>query len=453
MLENKKKEEDVVIVGSGLAGSLLGIYLAQKGLSPQIYEFREDMRKASIGAGRSINLALSTRGMSALAEVGILDKIMDIAIPMKGRMLHDVQGDLTFQAYGRKENEVIYSVSRAALNIELMNLAEKETSSLIHFEHKCEKVDFAERKIDFLSPTGKKSVPYDRLIATDGAYSSVRLSLRKSSSLSYEQSYLEHGYKELTIPPTEEGGFRLEKNVLHIWPRGGYMMIALPNLDGSFTCTLFLPYEGENGFESLDTPDKVEKFFQKNFPDALPLIPNLLRDFFQNPVGSLVTVRCDPFSYQGEALLLGDAAHAIVPFFGQGMNCAFEDCSVLAQCWEKYGKWPEVFSAYDQLRKENTDAIADMAIDNFIEMRDHVRDPKFLLQKKVSLLLEEKFPEHFIPKYSLVTFHQVPYIKAQREGIKQKKILDQLCANITEAKDVNYEKAFQLIQDNLGEKL
>ncbi|MBL7742423.1 MAG: FAD-dependent monooxygenase, partial [Chitinophagaceae bacterium] len=398
-------KKDVTIVGAGLVGSLLSIYLSRRGHKVSIYERRPDMRKEKMSAGRSINLALSDRGIKALEEVGIMDAIREIAIPMHGRFIHNSDGNATFQPYG-KQGQFINSVSRGELNKKLMALAEKEGVDLF-FDHKCVSIDWNANAISFETPgSGLTTRNSKRIFGADGAYSAVRLQHQlQHDRFQYQQYYIDFGYKELTIPPAENGGFRMEKHALHIWPRGNYMLIALPNTDGSFTCTLFFPFEGDPSFASLDTKEKVKSFFEKTFADACPLMPELEDEFFNNPTSSLVTVKCYPWVREDKFALIGDAAHAIVPFFGQGMNCGFEDCSVLNGLMDKHGDdWETILDQYQQLRKPDGDAIAELALNNFIEMRDKVADPKFLLQKKIEARLHDKYPMKWIPAYSQVTF-------------------------------------------------
>ncbi len=439
----------IIVVGAGLAGSLLGVYLARRGFQVDVYERRPDMRKTRISAGRSINLALSTRGIHALKEVGLYDDIMKISIPMKGRMVHHLDGTLHSQPYGKNESEVINAVSRGELNMRLMDLAEAQGGIHFHFNQRCIGMGFDEGLVYLKDETTAHTytVTGETVIGTDGSASAIRADMQKVGRFNYSQQFLEHGYKELLIPPAPRGEFQIEKNALHIWPRKTYMLIALPNLDGSFTCTLFYPYSGENSFESLDREDKVSSFFQEQFPDVLPLMPRLTEEFFANPTGSLVTIKCDPWHVDDKALLLGDAAHAIVPFYGQGMNCAFEDCTVLNGCIEQHGRdWENVFRSFERLRKANADAIADLAVENFYEMRDLVTDPRFILKKEIEHVLEEKFPDRFVPKYSMVTFHRVPYSVAMKRGKIQEEILDELAANTERADRIDLEQASHLIQ-------
>lgn len=449
-------ETKITIVGAGLAGSLLSVYLAKKGFEVNVYERRPDMRKENIGGGKSINLALSTRGIHALKEVGMFDEIKKIAIPMYGRMIHSPEGELNFQRYGKDDSEFINAVSRAELNKSLMNLAEENSKVNFYFNERCNGVNFSNAEVNFHNertnePTKVKS---DIVIATDGATSAVRMEVLKVPRFDFSQVYENYGYKELTIPHGENVKFLLEKNALHIWPRGKFMLIALPNLDGSYTCTLFMAYDesfgGENSFEYLNSEERVKGFFYKKFADAVELMPSLIEDYFHNPTGSLITIKCYPWVIEDKVALLGDSAHAIVPFFGQGMNAAFEDCTYLNECIEKYGTdWKKVFEKYQLLRKENSDAIADLAQENFIEMRDLVADKKFQLKKKIEAELYKKFPNKFIPKYSMVTFHRIPYSVALQRGRVQENILNKLSEGVNEIEEVAFEKSYELIEKSL----
>ena len=357
--------------------------------------------------------------------VGLENELKDIAIPMPGRMIHFPNCELSFQPYG-KEGQAINSVSRSELNIRLMNAAEKEGVK-IHFNHKCKKVRPNEPKVLMQTPHGDHELQPDILLGTDGAFSAVRYSMQKSPRFNYSQQYEEHGYKELVIPPAEDGGWRIEKNALHIWPRESFMLIALPNLDGSFTCTLFAPFDGPNGFNQLNTEEDVSKYFDKHFADAVPHMPTLISDFFENPTSTLVTVRCSPWNVGGKTLIIGDASHAIVPFYGQGMNSGFEDCRLLADAITK-GKedWDQIFESFGESRKPDADAIADLALDNFVEMRDKVGDRQFLYRKKIEKAISEKWPEKYTPAYSLVTFSHIPYSEAQRLAYARNTILDRM---------------------------
>ncbi|MFN7691882.1 MAG: FAD-dependent oxidoreductase [Bacteroidota bacterium] len=424
-----QEKKDITLVGAGLVGSLLSIYLAKKGYRVNVYERRNDMRKSTGYAGRSINLALSDRGWKALTEIGIADDIKEIAIPMYGRFLHAVDGSTAYQPYG-KEGQAIYSVSRAGINCTLMDLAEKHEQVKLHFEMRCSGVDLKNNIARFIDHAGKEhTVHADLIFGSDGAFSAARLTQQTNiDRFDYHQFYIDCGYKELTIPAGADGAFLMEKNALHIWPRGKYMMIALPNKDGSFTCTLFFPFEGEKSFAALQTREQVKAFFEAEFSDAVPLMPTLLDDFFNNPTSSLVTVKCFPWTVDDKLALIGDAAHAIVPFFGQGMNCGFEDCSVLNSLMDKYDTdWKKILSEYQYLRKPDGDAIADLAIGNFIEMRDLVADPMFLLRKKIEARFNERYPEKWIPAYSMVTFSpHIRYSEALSKGKFQDKIMDEV---------------------------
>ncbi|MBK8786592.1 MAG: FAD-dependent monooxygenase [Chitinophagaceae bacterium] len=425
------EKKNTVIIGAGLVGSLLSIYLSKRGYKVKIYERRGDMRKQDMVAGRSINLALSDRGIKALEEVGLMDEIRKICIPMHGRFMHNADGSTAYQPYG-KEGQFINSVSRGELNCRLMDLAE-ENGVQIKFNEKCNSIDWKENKIDFEktdSPQSEK-VKANLVFGSDGAYSAARLTHQlQHDRFQYSQYFIDFGYKELNIPAGENGSFMLEKNALHIWPRGNYMMIALPNIDGSFTCTLFFPFEGETSFASLDTKEKVTTFFENTFTDAVPLMPTLTEDFFNNPTSSLVTVKCFPWIREDKFALIGDAAHAMVPFFGQGMNCGFEDCRVLNSLIDKHDdNWSAILNEYQSLRKPDGDAICDLALNNFVEMRDKVADPKFLLQKKIEAAFSKKYPDKWIPAYAQVTFSpHIRYSEALVSGQKQEAIMQQIMA-------------------------
>lgn len=419
--------EKITLVGGGLAGSLMAIYLAKRGFQVSVYERRPDMRFNKVAAGRSINLALSERGIQALKRVNLDDEVLVDAIPMYGRMMHDRQGNLNYQPYG-KDGQAINSVSRGRLNIRLLELADAYENIQLHFEHKCIQIDYdlGITKFELKDGTVVEDQA-DIIIGTDGAYAATRGRMQASDRFDYTQNYLYVGYKELVIPAGPGGIFNMEKNALHIWPRGAFMMIALPNPAGDFTCTLFLAHEGTPGFDHLKMDQEIIQFFEQEFPDTLSLMPELLNDFKENPIGSLVTVRCYPWTRGGKLALLGDAAHAIVPFFGQGMNCSFEDCVVLDECIEKYyPDWNRVFDQYQKLRKPNADAIADLAIQNFYEMADKVGDAQFLRRKKIEHDLCESFPELFQSQYELVTFSTIPYSAAKARGAINDAIIDEI---------------------------
>ncbi|HWR15324.1 MAG TPA: NAD(P)/FAD-dependent oxidoreductase [Terriglobales bacterium] len=446
-----KGAKEITLIGSGLAGPLLAISLVQRGFSVRIFERRPDMRRVRISAGRSINLALSTRGIHALTEAGLWNEMKKIIVPMKGRMMHSVAGELTFQPYGKDESEVINSISRADLNIALMNAAEKRGVK-IEFNQRCVGYDTRTGDITLRDAESHsdRAVASDIVIATDGAASAVRSEMLSIPRFNFSQQYLDYGYKELTIPAGPGGKPAIETNALHIWPRGTYMLIALPNIDGNFACILFLPFEGRDSFAELSSEGKVQRFFEERFPDAVALMPQLTENYFSNPVGAMVTIKCSPWHLDGRALLLGDAAHAIVPFFGQGLNCAFEDCSIFLELLDRHGPdWQTLFDKFHTARKENTDAIADLAIENFVEMRDQVADPHFLFKKKVELALESRFPGHFVPKYAMVTFLRVPYSVALARGRVQDRILSELCDSAKSLEDIDWNKAERLVHQQL----
>lgn len=419
---------NIAIIGAGLVGSLLAIYLRKRRYNVSLYERRQDMRKVAIPAGRSINLALSDRGWRGLQGVGIDDEIKKIGIPMKARAIHSVDGKIAFQNYG-KEGQAIYAVSRGILNCTLLDLAEKEGAK-IFFNERCTDISLTKNEMHFenFETQKKTSAVADLIFGADGAFAATRLQLQLSTDkFNYSQVYLEHGYKELMFVAGNNGAHQLEKNALHIWPRGGYMLIALPNLDGTFTVTLFFPLKGNPSFEMLNSKESVTKFFKEIFPDAVPLLHDLEGDFFSNPNGSLVTVKCSPWSFENKLVLIGDAAHAIVPFYGQGMNCGFEDCTVLNQLMEKHSdNWQKIIPEYESMRKAAADAIAELAVANFIEMRDLVGHPDFLLRKKIEGWFYEKHPDKWMPLYSMVTFSHIPYNEAQARGKKQDSIMDEV---------------------------
>ena len=425
-------KKSVTIVGAGLVGSLLSIYLSKRGYKVNVFERRADMRLETMSAGRSINLALSDRGWRGLEGVGIADDIKKISIPMYGRFIHHKDGTNAYQPYG-KDNQAIYSVSRADINMKLMDLAEQQENVNIQFNKKCTLINRKDLAITFEDNLTKEisNTSADLLFGADGAFASSRLSIQlQSDRFEYNQHYIDCGYKELIIPAGKNGEFLLDKNALHIWPRGSFMMIALPNPDGNFTCTLFLPFEGEKSFSNLKTDKQVEDFFKSEFSDAFTLMPTLISDFKTNATASLVTVKCAPWVFDNKIGLIGDAAHAIVPFYGQGMNCGFEDCVVLNELIEKHNdNWDIIFPEYEQLRKPDGDAIADLAIANFVEMRDKTADPKFILQKKIEAKFSQHYPDKWIPLYSMVTYSpHIRYSTALKEGQKQQKIMDEIMA-------------------------
>ncbi len=447
--------EEITILGGGLVGALAAILLAQRGHRVAVYDRRPDMRRTEVAAGRSINLAVSARGLLALQIAGLQQAVLDIAVPMPGRMIHSAEGETTFIPYGQRPQEVIYSVSRGALNKLLLDHAGHFRNVALRFNQRCAGYDAASETVWFIDETTQREhrIHAATVLATDGSSSQVRQSFQKClPEFRVTQEYLDHGYKEFTIPARVDGTHALQRDALHIWPRASYMLIALPNLDGSFTCTLFMPYEGEVSFASMQTPEQAVEFFEHAFPDAAALMPTLANDFAANPVGSMVTVRCAPWHIRGQAMLLGDAAHAIVPFFGQGMNCGFEDCTALAALLDSgLDDWAMLFAELQRLRKPNADAIADLALENFVEMRDTVADPKFQLKKQIGFELERRHPQHFIPRYAMVVFRpDIPYAEAQRRGIAQDAMLDQLTANIDSPDDVDWDLAERLLGNMAG---
>ncbi|MFH4964968.1 NAD(P)/FAD-dependent oxidoreductase [Gaetbulibacter sp. M235] len=435
------KQQNILVIGAGLCGSLLALRLGQRGYNVTVIEKRPDLRKVDISAGRSINLAFSDRGNKAMKLVGLEDKVKSLCIPMNGRMIHDTEGNTFLSNYSGRDHEYINSISRGDLNALLLDEAEKHENVNIYFNRKCKSVDFEKTTALFYDHDSKTDFIEDAdvIFATDGAGSVMRKSyyLEKKFLFSFSQDYLTHGYKELTILPTETGDYKTYKNALHIWPRGSFMMIALPNLDGSFTVTLFLSFdEGDYNFNSLNTPETVTEFFKKEFPDALALMPNLADDFFKNPTSPLGTVKCSPWHFNGNTLLMGDAAHAIVPFYGQGMNASFEDVVEFDAVLNKHNNpssksdWETIFKDYENTRKKDTDAIADLAIDNFHEMKEHVNHDLFREKRHLEMALEKNFPEEYSSKYSLVTFNEhIGYRDAMLKGRAQDKAILNMLAD------------------------
>jgi kynurenine 3-monooxygenase len=432
-----RKKDNILIIGGGLCGSLLALRLAQRGYKVEVYEGRPDLRTTDISAGRSINLALSNRGLKALRLAGVEDKAREICIPMRGRLMHDVEGNTFESKYSGREGEFINSISRGDLNGILLTEAEKHENVNIHFNTKCLHVDIENKIATFESFETKEQfkVQADVIFGTDGAGSSLRKSYETQlPNFKVLQEFLTHGYKELEIPGIN-GKHQISKDHLHIWPRGNYMLIALPNMDGSFTVTLFLSYsEGEYNFDNLVSKEKITEFFERDFPDTLDLIPDILYEFETNPTGKLGTVKCYPWAYKGNTLLMGDSAHAIVPFYGQGMNASFEDVAELDAVIEKHeGSWETIFSEFQKERKKNADAIADLAIDNYYEMRDHVANKSFIEKRKIEMALESTFPQEYSSKYSLVTFNEhIGYHQAMTQG----RIQDEVLLHMIDQKEV-----------------
>lgn len=459
---NVEPRDPIIIAGGGLAGSLMSIYLARNGFQVVVYEKSEDLRSAGAPSGRSINLALSRRGIEALGDVGLDARVLREAIPMRGRRLHEAGSQDVLLPYGRRENEYINSVSRTELNRILLDAAEAAGVNF-RFDFTVESVDPDSNTARVLSSESGDAVDitYTALIGADGAASAVRTSLDAQVDLGVSQELLEHGYKELTIPPAEDGSFRLDPEALHIWPRGTHMLIALPNTDRSFTCTLFMANDGDPGFEQVRTAEDLMSFFEASFPDATELIPELETEFFGNPTGILGTIRCRRW-HVGNVLILGDAAHAVVPFYGQGMNCAFEDCARLDRILRSHlpagrsngdrrpADWSAVFAEFESDRRDDANAIADMALENYIEMRDRVADPEFRLRRAVALELGARMPEHFIPRYSLVSFHTIPYARALEMGRRQDDLLTRLTENATSLDDIDWKRAEDAVRSAPG---
>lgn len=417
------KHKNIAIVGSGLVGSLLAIYLAKKEAKVSIYERREDIRKNLLSSGRSINLALSDRGRKALRELGIEDKIMSIAMPMYKRVIHSLKGELTEQNYGQ-EKQAIFSVSRKELNCLMMDLAEKNGVK-IHFSTKCIGVDFDSTSLKF---NNSELTQFDFIFGADGASSVVRKQMQELKGIESHNQFIDCGYKELTIPANFDGTYKIDNEALHIWPRGSFMVIALPNLDGTFTCTLFFPMQGKNSFENLKTKEDVHLFFLKEFSDLISLIPDLSIQYFESPLSSLGIIRCNPWHFNNVSLI-GDACHATVPFYGQGMNSGFEDCFLLNQIIEKsksFNDFRNHLINFFTERKKDTDAMQDLSLHNFIVMRDKTSDSHFLLQKKIEAFFSNKHPNKWIPLYSMVTFSDIGYNEAFNIGKKQEKIMKEV---------------------------
>lgn len=444
------KSNNISILGAGLIGSLLSIFLKRRGLEVSIFEKRPDVRQLVTAGGRSINMALSDRGWKAIDKLGLREKVEPLTIPLYGRRIHDEHGSTTIMPYG-KENQAIYSISRQKFNELLMNEAEA-SGVKINFEHKCEDVDIESHVIRFsLSDNQMKMETSDVIIGADGAHSTLRSAIQRQMRFNFKQQYISHGYKELTIPATANGEFAMDPNALHIWPRGRFMLIALPNIDKSFTCTLFLPFSGSKVcFEKVNDVKDVKSMFKTYFDDAYQLMPDLLEEYFQNPTSALLTVECYPWT-KNNNLLIGDASHAMVPFFGQGMNCGFEDCYVLDSLIEKYGNssWELIFEKFQKSRKADTDAISLMAMENFAEMRDSVSDPKFIIRKKIEAKLHDLHPEEWIPIYTMVTFTDMKYSDAYVQGKLQGQIMDKIMCDplITQNwKNLDYEKIINQIE-------
>ncbi len=444
-------QQTITIAGAGLAGALLATLLAQKGWQVEVFEKRPDPRVKGYEGGRSINLALAERGLHALRQAGLNDAVMQQAVMMRGRMVHAKNGDTQLQRYGKDDSEVIWSVHRGELNITLLNAAEAAGAN-IHFSHRIEDIDFEKKQLHLMDDIQRteRTHYFDVLLGADGAGSAVRCAMKELGMVTERFESLGHSYKELEIPPAASGEFQIEVNALHIWPRGGYMCIALPNTEKTFTVTLFLPNDGVPSFATLPDLQTARAFFASEFPDALPLIPQFDEDFINNPTSGLSTLYCDNWHLDHRVVLLGDAAHAMVPFHGQGMNCAFEDCLALVQHIERARDWQHAFADFEQERRPNALAIQTMALDNYIEMRDLVDDPQYLLQRQCERQLAQRHPERFIPRYSMVTFSRLPYDTAFQRGKIQKDILQSITASCVSLDEINWQAADALVLQKLS---
>ncbi len=449
--------ERIVIVGGGLAGGLLACMLGRKGYRVTLYERRPDPRQAGFIGGRSINLALSCRGITALERVGLAGEVLRDAIPMPGRMMHDPAGRLTFQPYSKDASDAINSVSRGQLNITLLNAAEASGAEII-FGQRCVDADLdapaAELRDESTGAT--RRVECDVLVGSDGAFSAVRSKMQRTDRFDYSQTYLGHGYKELRIPPASEcgidparfNGFAMDPSALHIWPRGGFMMIALPNADRSFTCTLFWPFDGEASFAAVSKRADVLPFFHEHFADAVPLMPTLVEDYLAHAPSSLATIRCAPWNVAGRVVLIGDASHAIVPFYGQGINAGFEDCRVFDALLDQHaGGFDALLPAFSASRKPHADAIADLAIENFEVMRDKVADAAFLARKRVEQVMHSIDAERYTPLYNLISFSNTPYAEARERGNRVIELAEKL------VRQIGVSQSHELSEPVLAERL
>ena len=444
------KRPAVTIVGAGPAGTVLAVYLGRRGYPVTVYESRPDLRRVDIDAGKSINLALATRGIAVLDELELMDEVEPLLIPMRGRMIHDTDGDQSLQPYGSRPDEVIHSVGRNELNAVLLSAAEAAGDVEVIFNQRCVGGDLTEGRLrmhDALTDT-EYDIDVAVVFGADGIGSQVRDLIQEHNPGDEVIEPLGHGYKELTLPAGADGKHLLDPNALHIWPRGGYMLIALADSAGTFTCTLFAPNEGgPAGLDGLDSAERVAEFFAASFPDFVPLIPDLAEQWLENPQGRLATLRCTGWHLDGTAVVVGDAAHAIVPFHGQGMNAAMESCKVLMACIDEYpADWDEAFATFERVRRPDTDAIADMALENYVEMRDSVNDDAYKLRRELALELERRWPHEFTPRYAMVMFHTLPYAEAQRRAIEQAHVLDELLTGAASLDDVDFTRAQELVE-------
>lgn len=438
------------VIGAGLVGSLWAVYLKKAGYIVNVYERRSDMRLQKMSAGKSINLAMSYRGWKGLSDIGVDEDIKKIAIAMPGRTMHNVDGTTTYQPYGN-EGQAIYSVSRADINATLMSIAESDAAAKIHFNEECIGVDLNEGKASFRNTqTGQVTeIKSDVVFATDGAFSAARYtSMQKLDRFTYSQNYIADGYREILLPANEDGTHKLAKNTLHIWPRGRFMLIALPNFDGSYTCTLFMPFEDDKYcFNNLTSKEKVTEFFKEVFPDFYDLMPTVADSWDDHPLSSLAIIRCFPWTH-GKLALMGDAAHATVPFFGQGMNAGFEDCSVMWELMKKHNEnWPEVFKEYERVRKPNGDAVQDLSLYNYIVMRDRVADPEFLLSQKIERRINFLYPDKYFPLYSMVAFTNIEYQTALTKGQEQEATILRIIKEKNITTETSDDKIDELIHE------
>jgi kynurenine 3-monooxygenase len=419
---------EIIVVGAGLVGSLLSIFMSKRGKQVEVYDRMPDIRLAGGNSGRSINLTLCDRGLRVLDSVGIGEVVRAAAVPAYGRLIHGVKDELTFQPYGNNQ-EAIYSIARGDLNKILLDYAANHFGIKFHFNEKCLNVDLNAPAIETKnSQTGHVAIHRaERIFGSDGAFSSIRMQMQKKLRLNFSQQYWEQAYKELRVPPEADGKWTLEKNAIHIWPRGNYMLIGFPNLDGSFTCSLHIPLEGPLSFASIKTKDALLDFFRSSFPDVVPYMPDLVNDFFTHPANSMVTIKCSPWSYEGKVSLIGDSAHSIFPSYGQGANAGFEDCATLYDCMERYGDdWPTLLKEFESQRRPNTNAIADLCVEHFIELRDLVGTPGFLLRKEIERKINQVYPQKYKDLYSMITFTCMPYTEALRVDSEQRTVVDQI---------------------------
>jgi kynurenine 3-monooxygenase len=439
--------KNITIVGGGLAGTLCALYLARRGYTVELFESRADIRNSPTDYGRSINLALSCRGITGLNSMGLMDEVSKIMVPMRARAIHEANGEVHYQPFGRHEEEHINAISRTDLNALLLNKAEKYPNIHLHFDMKLLDVDIYNKKLQFQTKDGDVSeIAYYRLIGADGAPSLIRDTMRKEGLVDAERDFLSHGYKELSISKTHTVGMAREH--LHLWPRDSFMLLGNPNPDDSITGSLFLANKGKDSFAALDTEERLISFFQKAFPDAFTAMPNLVNEFFENPTGHMSTIKCAPWHYKDECLLIGDAAHGIIPFFGQGMNSAFEDCRILDELLDQYkDDWAQVMPAFFGQRKINTDAVAQMSMDNYHEIHSDVRNPQFILQKQVERELMVRYSDRYVSKHVLVMFTNTPYSSALAQGVLQTQLLEKICTSINSIKEVNWQKVELLMID------